>query len=394
MGIGYNAQGLGGSPGYFYNGMVDEVSLYHRALTASEIQVIYAAGTGGKCPPTAPFIVTQPTNQAAVLGSTATFTVMAGGTAPLSYRWRFNGTNIAGATNTSLAIVNAQFTSAGTYSVLVTNACGFVTSSNAVLAVGTAPVITNQPVSQRVSTGCSVAFSVGAGGTGPLGYQWWRGSLILNGQINSILALTNIQTADFTNYYVVVSSSYGSVTSSNAMLSQDHPPVAVQDAIQRLATGDVKVQMSTLLANDTDPDGDTLTFLGVSSNSAAGGTVSWNGNWVYYLPPAGYTNADAFTYTISDGYCGGTATGNVLVQVVTASGPSHNFKIYIQPDGSVLLVFAGIPGWTYRIQYADTLPPVNWTDLSTNTADAQGVYQFNDARPTDAPSRFYRSVSP
>jgi hypothetical protein len=41
MGIGYNAQGLGGSPGYFYNGMVDEVSLYHRALSASEIQAIY-----------------------------------------------------------------------------------------------------------------------------------------------------------------------------------------------------------------------------------------------------------------------------------------------------------------------------------------------------------------
>jgi hypothetical protein len=54
MGIGYNAKGCCGSPAYFYNGRVDEVSLYHRALTASEIQAIYAAGSGGKCPPLPP----------------------------------------------------------------------------------------------------------------------------------------------------------------------------------------------------------------------------------------------------------------------------------------------------------------------------------------------------
>jgi hypothetical protein len=377
-----------------YGGLMDELSLYTRALSASEVQAIYATGPGGKCVPTAPFIATQPTNQSAAIGSTATFTVTAGGTAPLSYRWRLNSTNIIGATNTTLALANVQLTNAGTYSVMVTNAYGSVISSNAVLKLGTPPSITNQPASQRVSLGCNVAFNVVAGGTAPLSYQWWKGNLILNGQTNTTISLTNVQTTDFTNYYVVVASSFGSVTSSNAVLSQNHPPVAVQDIIQRLANGDVKVQVSTLLANDTDADGDALTLLGVSTNSTAGGTVNWSGNWVYYLPPVGYTNSDAFTYIISDGYCGGTATGNVLVQVMTANGPSHNFTIYVQPDGSVRLVFAGIPGWTYRIQYADTLPPVNWTDLSTNTADSLGVYQFTDVPPTNSPSRFYRSVSP
>jgi hypothetical protein len=79
---------------------------------------------------------------------------------------------------------------------------------------------------------------------------------------------------------------------------------------------------------------------------------------------------------------------------MTASGLSHNFTIAIQSDNSVRLVFAGIPGWTYRIQYADTMPAVNWTDLSTNTADALGVYQYIDVPPASSPSRFYRSVSP
>ena len=120
---------------YLFNGMVDEVSLYHRALTASEIQAIYITGSGGKCGPEAPFIMTQPTNQTVTVGDSGGFFVQAGGTPSLNYQWKFNGTNIFGATNASLAIVNARFTNAGSYSVLVTNAYGSALSSNAVLTV-------------------------------------------------------------------------------------------------------------------------------------------------------------------------------------------------------------------------------------------------------------------
>jgi hypothetical protein len=54
LSIGANTQayvpGCGcNEPGYFFNGLIDEVSIYNRALTASEIQAIYAAGSGGKC---------------------------------------------------------------------------------------------------------------------------------------------------------------------------------------------------------------------------------------------------------------------------------------------------------------------------------------------------------
>jgi hypothetical protein len=342
----------------------------------------------------APTITMQPTNQTVIMTGTATFGLTATGTVSLSYQWKFNTTNIANATNTTLTIPNVQPTNAGNYSVLVTNAYGSVLSSNAMLTVGIPPIITNQPVGQRVSIGCDTAFNIVAGGTGPLAYQWRQANSTINGQTNSNLILHNVQLADFTNYYVIITNMYGSVTSSNGILLQDHPPTTGQDIIQRLATGDVKVKISTLLANDTDADSDTLVLSGVGTNTAAGGTVSSDGKWVYYSPPAGYTNADAFTYTVSDGFCGGIATGNVLVQVTTSSGSSHNFKIYLQPNGSVLLVFAGIPNWTYRIQYADTLPPVNWTDLSTNTADALGVYQYTDTPPPNSPSRFYRSVSP
>jgi len=58
------------------------------------------------------------------------------GTEPLSYQWRFNETNIvAAATNRVLTLNNLQFSSAGNYSVVVTNAGGSQTSSNATLTV-------------------------------------------------------------------------------------------------------------------------------------------------------------------------------------------------------------------------------------------------------------------
>ncbi len=259
---------------------------------------------------------------------------------------------------------------------------------------GFAPVIANQPVSQRVSPGCGVSFSVLAGGAGPVNYQWWRDGFSLAGQTNSTLTLSNLALADFGNYFVVVGNGFGFTTSSNAALTPNHPPTTVQDIVQRNPNGDVKVQVAALLSNDSDPDGDPVSFVGVSSNSVAGGSVSWSGNWVYYLPPIGYTNSDAFTYTVSDGLCGPPATGTVLVQVMTPLGPSHNFTIQALPDGSLRLLFAGIPGWTYRVQFADALPPTNWLDLAVRTADTLGVYELIDAPPTNAPSRFYRSVSP
>jgi hypothetical protein len=82
-----------------------------------------------------PIIVSQPTNQTVGVGGTAIFWVVAAGTAPLSYQWLFNGTNLDGATNATLALTNVQPAQAGNYSAQVTNILGSVLSSNAMLAV-------------------------------------------------------------------------------------------------------------------------------------------------------------------------------------------------------------------------------------------------------------------
>ena len=84
-------------------------------------------------------IAVQPYSQRVNAGDNATFTVMATGNAPLSYRWRFNGTDISGATNSSYTMVNVRAWHAGNYSVVVSNAGVSVPSAAATLTVLNAP---------------------------------------------------------------------------------------------------------------------------------------------------------------------------------------------------------------------------------------------------------------
>jgi hypothetical protein len=126
----------GGSQGNSFYGSIDELSVYSGALSANEIQSIYLAGGGGKCfTPTQPSIIDQPADQTVTVGQSTSFSVSASGTPPLMYQWSFDGTNIAGATNTTITLNNLQFANAGYYGVLVSNLAGSILSSNAVLTV-------------------------------------------------------------------------------------------------------------------------------------------------------------------------------------------------------------------------------------------------------------------
>jgi hypothetical protein len=338
----------------------------------------------------------QPANQATTVGGTANFSVTAGGTPPLSYQWSFNGMNISGATNITLTLTNVQLSQAGNYAVVVTNQYGSVTSSNAVLAVGTPPMIVIQPISQAVLLGCEATFRVSAWGTKLLSYQWEFSGTNLVGATNTSLTLTNVQPSDFGSYQAVVANLFGSVTSAAAMLALGHPPVAGADTIYRFAAGGVRVNTSVLLANDTDADGNTLSVIWASPNSAGGGTVGLTNNWVYYAPPAGSTNGsayDTFTYVVSDGHCG-TDVGAVTVQVRPDNPQPATFAVVNPGDGSIQLTFDGIPGYAYRLEYAEDLSHPNWQTLATQTADGYGVCQFVDWSLTNAPMRFYRAVWP
>ena len=116
-------------------------------------------------------IIQPPTNQAAVVGSSATFGVLAMGTMPLSYQWYFEGAALAGQTNSALQLANVGLGDTGDYQVVVTNLYGS-TSTEAGLVVGYPPMITLQPTNQTVLAGSNPTFTAGVSGTGPFTYQW------------------------------------------------------------------------------------------------------------------------------------------------------------------------------------------------------------------------------
>lgn len=165
-----------------------------------------------------PVITAQPASAAACSGQPVTFSVSATGAA-LTYQWRKNGTDIAGATASSYGIASTTPTNAGTYDVVVRNSAGNVTSASASLTVNTAATITSQPVSLTRAPSQSATFSVTATGTNLL-YQW-RGPNGGNipGATSSTYTIPNVTTANAGSYYVVVFNGCGQVTSSSAVLS-------------------------------------------------------------------------------------------------------------------------------------------------------------------------------
>ena len=103
--------------------------------------------------------------------------------------------------------------------------------TNGLITVVSIPVITNQPKSLAVNPGSPASFAVGATGTGTLSYQWQKNGTNLPGATTNLYALASATTNDAANYTVVITNSFGSVTSAVAMLTVSVPPAITSRAM-------------------------------------------------------------------------------------------------------------------------------------------------------------------
>jgi len=166
-----------------------------------------------------PSILAPPQNQTVVSGESALFNVIVNGTEPFVYKWLFNGTGRAGATNAMLILTGVGPSQAGDYSLVVSNPAGSVTSTVARLTVILSPAISTQPQDQTIVLGGSASLSVRAGGTPPLVYQWQRNGMNIAGATQPTLVFTNVQPADGGSYSVVVANAVGVAASEVARLT-------------------------------------------------------------------------------------------------------------------------------------------------------------------------------
>ena len=162
---------------------------------------------------TPPSVAISPLSQTNIVGNNVAFVATATGDATLAYQWRFNGTNILGATSSSYTLTSVTTNSAGNYQVVVTNDFGAVTSVVATLTVLVPPTITAQPVDLTLLAGGSGNFSVAVIGESPLSYQWQFNGTNISGATASSFAITNAQASNAGSYAVIITNSVGSVTS-------------------------------------------------------------------------------------------------------------------------------------------------------------------------------------
>ncbi|MDB6026329.1 MAG: large protein, partial [Verrucomicrobiales bacterium] len=363
-----------------------------------------------------PIITSQPTNLTVGAGTTATFTVSASGTAPLTYLWKkagvnVSGSNISGETTATLTITNCAQADATNYFVVVSGAGSPVTSSTPALTVINPPTITTSPTSRTNNAGVTTTFNVVASGTG-LTYQWQKTGTNISGATLSSLSLTNILAADAGNYVATVSNIGGSTNSAAAVLTVIDPVITSQPrdaAVQVGGTTNFSVVVSgtPTIGYQWKKNGSNLSDVG----SVTGSTTAT-------LTISGAALADNGTYSVVATNSAGSATSSsVALQVVTAQGEailatgsySQNFDTMgtgtnlpagwlMSPPGAASPTFGAVNNSNIVTQVSSSGGPTtggryNW-GTSTNSGDRAIGFMTSGsyASPSSIMSGFYNAT--
>lgn len=355
-----------GSGGYTFAGMIDEPSIYNRALSQAEIQAIYNAGSYGKCfTPTAPTISFQPVGQTNVIGSTVSFSVTASGTPPLYYQWQLNGTNLPAATNSSLVLSNLALSEAGSYDVLISNYVGSITSNPALLDVQFIQVEVNGQVDTGTNTALSPVAITLLGGY-PGGYLFYT----LDGSVPATSSTLYTGPFSLTNSAVLsvlaVSSDFSQQTEGTPLTVQVVPTYRLLTSI---------VGSGTLA---TSPAGDLY-----ASNSLVTLTATASAHWSF-VQWAGDTNStqNPLSLTMNSAH----SIQAVFVQnafpltlttpgggTVKANGAVIGASTYYPTDSVVSLTATPFNGWVFlgwQGIVGGTNNPLNLVITQTNNIQA------------------------
>ena len=293
-------------------GRIDEVAIYGEALPAAAVAAHYAAwltATGGS----APVITQQPQNLALDDGQTATFTVQLANATGAIYRWTKNGTNLPGATNSSLIISPVTLADNNSaFRCVVYNPFGGTNSATALLAVRTPPSFIVAPADTVRYITQSGSLSAVVNGSLPLSFQWFKSGALIPNATNASLNFPSLDATNSGSYVLTVTNVYGAITSAPAMLAV--VPVAILAPPQNAARF----------------VGQPVTF----AVSAAGvGPLAYQ--WFQEASPlAGQTNtsmtlnavslADAALYSVRvTNIYGGTNTPGALLTVLNPNTPQQ-----------------------------------------------------------------------
>ena len=224
----------------------------------------------------------------------------------LTYAWFKNGVAIPSATSEQYTISSFSAADAASYTVKVGNACGTLTTSNAILlTLSGVPVITsifNTPTTICVGADFSTAVTATNNAGGLLGYQWKRAGTVLTAASNATLNLTALQTTDAGVYTVDVTNGCGTTTSGNLQINVSPKPIIT---LQPLG--------STICVGSA---------INLSADVVGALTYKWQKDGVdvgndtknFSLTSAAKTDAGSYTFIASNA-CGNTSSAAAVVLV-------------------------------------------------------------------------------
>ncbi len=225
---------------------------------------------------------TTPSNQLVTAGYNATFEATAIGSTPISYQWQLNGANLAGATKSSYTVTAAQNGQVGNYTVVASNIIGAITSTPpAELTVQFAPAIVAGPSNVTVALGQAAKFSVEAVGinvrTNPFVCQWYFNGAPIPKATALTLTVSPTRWTNIGSYELVISNSFGSVTSGPATLTlvdKVAPKIAITSPTASVTNTNMVVVSGT--ASDAVGVTNVQVEIGANGFQNAVGTNSWS----------------------------------------------------------------------------------------------------------------------
>jgi uncharacterized repeat protein (TIGR03803 family) len=196
--------------------------------------------------------------------------------------------------------------------------------------------ITGQPADQMVDVGANALFTVATFGAAPVSYQWLQSvtnganGAAISGATAATLTLSNVTLGQSEFYWVVVSNSFGSVTSSAAMLEVNYsaPGILTQPASQTVLAG-------------------TTVFFAVTADGNEPLVYQWQANGTNLTDGGMISGSSTSSLTISNVALTNTGTYSVIVSNALAAVPSANAVLTVLPaaapgaSNSTLHLFTG-----------------------------------------------------
>lgn len=266
----------------------------------------------------------------------------------------------------------------------------------ALTLIDTNPVVPPPPSYTIAAT----ASPVGAGAVTGAGTYPSNTTCSLTATANAGWGFTNwtrngIQVSTSPNYSFTVRSSTVLVANFITNVPPNTAPLAVGGSFFQLTGQPLVVNIADLMAFDSDPDGDAISFVSASATSSNGLALTVNTNAMQVLVPAN-TLLDGFSYTIADTY-GTTATGAASISIITSPASQALALDLISNPGTATVSFTGVPWYSYEAQRATNAAFTGTLQTWAVQAWADGsVYIWDDfadlgASPAQA---FYRLSFP